>query len=84
MFLVDADPAHPKTLRMRKMLGVNSGEDVWLEMTFYPSKIEMKKIIGQVWKHPRIADPMSQLDPIISKRKRGYEATLAYATLQSV
>lgn len=84
LFIVNRDSANPKTIRLRKMLGVNSKEDVWLELAFYPNKAEMKKIIRRIWSQPKFESVASGLDQLISKRKRGYEATLAYASLQSV
>ena len=59
-------------------------EDLWVELTFYPNKVLMKKIIGKIWKLPQFNTLANALDTLVSKRKIGYQGTLAYARLQEV
>ena len=81
LFLIDPDPAKPKTVRLRTSLQLNADEDLWLELVFYPNRASMKKIIRQIWKEPGFTLPASALDKLISRRRAGHQATLAYATL---
>jgi len=83
-FLVDADPAHPKTARLRKILGLKPEEDLWMELVFYPNKERMKSIIKQIWNEPEFTKVAGSTDKLLSKRKVGYEATLAYGSLQQI
>ena len=84
IFLVDPDPPSPKTQRLRSLFGLKSGEDLWIEFVFYPNKSKMKKIIQRIWKHPRFMTVASGLDRLVSRRKVGFDATLAYAVLQNL
>ena len=84
LFLIDADPAKPKTARLRTTLRLKPEEDLWLELVFYPDGASMRKIIRQIWKEPGFTMQASALDPLISRRRTGYQATLAYATLATV
>lgn len=83
LFLVDKDPPNPKTPRLRTILGLKPNEDLWIELAFYPSRVEMKKIIRQIWKQPQISTLADRLDGLLSKRRIGYRGTLAYAALRS-
>ena len=83
VFLADLDPRKTRTVRLRRLLGLKPEEDLWVELTFYPNKTRMRSIIRQIWKHPQIKKVMSPLGPVLSKRKPGYEATLAYLMLQT-
>jgi hypothetical protein len=83
-FIVNADPVHPKTPRLRKILGLKLEEDLWMELVFYPNKARMKRIIRQIWNDPEFAKVAGSTDKLLSKRKIGYEATLAYGSLQQV
>src|SRR5215467_657207 len=42
VFIVDPDPANPKTARLRIILGLRSEEDLWMELAFYPNKNRMR------------------------------------------
>lgn len=83
VFLADPDQKKTSTVRMRRLLGLKLEEDLWVELTFYPNKTRMRSIIHDIWKHPQIEKVMSPLGPLLSKRKPGYEATLAYLMLQT-
>ena len=83
VFLADPDPKKTSTVRLRRLLGLKPEEDLWVELAFYPDKTRMRSIIRQIWKHPQIETVMRPLGPLLSKRKPGYEATLAYLTLQA-
>jgi hypothetical protein len=79
VFLVDADPPDPKTARLRTTLALRPGEDLWVELVFYPSKVRGRNIIRQIWKDPQFAVHAAALDGLVSRRKAGYQAMLAYA-----
>ena len=83
VFLADPDPKETSTVRLRRLLGLKPEEDLWVELTFYPNKTRMRSVIRQIWKHPQIGTVMRTLGPLLSKRKPGYEATLAYLMLQT-
>lgn len=83
VFLADPDPRTTRTVRLRRLLGLKPEEDLWVELAFYPNKTRMRSIIRQIWTHPQIEAVMSPLTPLYSRRKPGYEATLAYLTLQT-
>lgn len=82
--MVERDPPKPKTPRLRSSLGLKPQEDLWIELAFYPNKIRMKKIIRRIWKQPQFIKHASKIDNLLSKRRVGYQGTLAYATLQRV
>lgn len=82
VYLTDPDQRNTRTVRLRRLLGLKPEEDLWVELTFYPNKTRMRSIIREIWKHPRIGTVMSPIAPLLSKRKLGYEATLAYLMLQ--
>ena len=84
VFLADPDTKQTKTVRLRRLLGLKLGEDLWIELTFYPDKLRMRGIIRKIWEHPQIEEVMSPLAHLVSKRRPGYEATLAYLMLQGV
>ena len=84
VFLVEQDPPSPKTARLRSILGLRPQEDLWVELAFYPNKVRMKKIIRKIWKLPQFDALAGTLDSIVSKRKVGYQGTLAYAALQDL
>lgn len=83
VFLADPDTKKTGTVRLRRLLGLKSEEDLWVELAFYPNKTSMRRIIQEIWKHPQIGTVMRPLQPLLSKRKPGYEATLAYLILQT-
>ena len=82
VFLVDADPTKTKTARLRAILGLRPDEDLWMELVFYPNKVRMRTIIRRIWNHPQVTANADALAGLVSSRKSGYQATLAYATLQ--
>ena len=82
--MVDRDPPRPKTPRLRSLLGLKPQEDLWMELASYPNKALMKKIIRRIWKQPQFIKHASKMDNLLSKRRIGYQGTLAYATLQRV
>lgn len=84
VFLVDLDPPRPKTPRLRSLFGLRPHEDLWVEMAFYPNKVRMKNIIRKIWKHPGFSAHASKLDGLVSKRRTGFQGTLAYAVLQQL
>ena len=84
VFLVDPDPPHPKTRRLRTTLGLRPDEDLWLELVFYPDKVQMLKIIRRIWTQPRFIKSSEAINRLISRRKPGYDATLAYARLRQI
>lgn len=84
LFLIDPDPKEPTTTRLRTTLRLRPDEDLWLELVFYPNRARMRKIIRQIWKEPGFTVNAAALDRLISRRRTGYQATLAYATLASV
>jgi hypothetical protein len=59
-------------------------EDLWVEFVFYPKKALMRSIIRQIRKDPQFAVHAAALDGLVSRRKAGYPATLAYARLKLV
>ena len=83
-FLVDPDPAHPKTARLRTILGLRPAEDLWVEFVFYPNKARVRNIIRRIWQQPQVKADAAALDAFISKREAGYAATVAYAKLMPV
>ena len=84
LFLIGPDPARPKTARLRTSLQLKADEDLWLELVFYPNRASMKKIIRQIWKEPGFTLQAPALERLISRRRAGYQATLAYAELARV
>jgi hypothetical protein len=84
LFLIDPDPANAKTVRLRATLGLRPAEDLWLELVFYPNRVRLRSIIRRIWKEPQFTANVAAMDALISHRKTGYDATLAYATLSSV
>lgn len=84
VFIVDHDPRHSKTQRLRKTLGLSRDEELWVELTFYPSKTRMRAIMKKIWKQPDFLACARALERLISKRKPGYEATVAYAHRKAV
>ena len=84
VFLVDPDPAKPKTARLRAILGLRSDEDLWVELVFYPNRVRMRNIIRRIWQHPQVRANADALDGLVSRRKSGYQATIAYATIKTM
>ena len=81
LYLVDPDPSNPKTARLRAILGLRPNEDLWMELVFYPNRARMRSIIRRVWKQPGVRVNAGALDDLLSTRKAGYQATIAYAAL---
>ena len=63
---------------------MKSSEDLWVELVYYPNKARMRRIIRRIWNHPEFMTVAGGLDRLVSKRKIGFDATLAYAVLQKV
>ena len=84
VFLVEQDPPSSRTPRLRSNFGLRPEEDLWVELTFYPNKDHMKKIIGKIWKQKQFTTHAEELESLLSKRKAGYQGTLAYAALQQL
>lgn len=84
VFLVDPDPPNRRTQRLRGILGLRPNEDLWVELAFYPNKGRMKNTIRRIWKQPGFIEAATGLDGFLSKRKPGFDATLAYGVLQNV
>jgi hypothetical protein len=84
LFLVDPDSSNPKTARLRTILGLRPKEDLWVELAFYPNRVRMRSIIRRVWKQPGVLVNAGALDDLLSTRKAGYKATIAYAALKLV
>ena len=81
VFLVSRDPRNPKTPRLRKMLGLRPNEDLWIELVFYPNKSRMRGIIKRIWKDQEFNASAARIDQLLSNRKAGYHATIAYASI---
>src|SRR5262245_15751196 len=73
VFLVRPDPVKAKSARLRAVLGLNSQEDLWIEIAFYPSSASMKKIIRKIWEQPKFSTLADGLDKLVSRIKRAYE-----------
>ena len=84
VFLVEQDPPNPKTPRLRSILGLRPQEDLWVELTSYPNKVHMKRIIRKIWKQPQFIKHASKIESLLSKRKVAHQGTLAYAALQDL
>ena len=84
VFIVDPDPPNPKTPRLRSVLGLKRNEELWVELAFYPSKVRMRNIISRIWQHASVLAAARTLEPLLSKRKPGYLATIAYAKRRAV
>jgi len=84
VYLVEPDPPDSKTVRLRTTLGLRPEEDLWLELVSYPNRVLARTIIRRIWKDPQFAVHAAALDSLISRRKAGYQATLAYARLKPV
>jgi len=84
VYLVDPDPANARTTRLRILLGLRPDEDLWIELVYYPSRVRMRQIIAQIWKHPVVVADAQALDALLSNRKTGYQATIAYAALKAI
>ena len=84
VFLVNQDPPRPKTPRLIRLFGLKTQEDLWVELTFYPNKVRMKKTIRKIWANPRFSVHTAKLDKLVSRRKIGFSGTLAYAILQQL
>ena len=82
LFLTNPDPPDANSSRLRKTLGVRSDEDLWVELTFYPDKALMKRIIAEIWKDQTFLSLAKRLDPIVSKRLPGFQGIVAILTLQ--
>ena len=82
VFLVEHDPPNPKTPRLRTILGLRPQEDLWVELTSYPNKVSMKRIIRKIWKQQQFITHANKLESLLWTRKVGYQGTLAYAALQ--
>jgi hypothetical protein len=82
VFLVDQDPMNTKTARLRTIMGLRPEEDLWLELVFYPNRGSMRNIIRRIWNDPQFGGHAATLEGLISRRKAGYEATVAYAALK--
>lgn len=65
-------------------MGLRPEEDLWLELVFYPNRARMRAIIRRIWKEPEFGLHAGALEGLISKRKAGYVATLAYAALKQI
>ena len=70
-------------MRLRSILGLSPEEDLWLELVFYPNQVRMREIIHEIWQHPRVVANARVLDALLSSRKPGYQATVAYAALRA-
>ena len=57
-------------------------EDLWLELAFYGSKTGRRNIIRRIWKHPQVIASARALDGLLSRRRAGYQATVAHAQLR--
>lgn len=84
VFLVDPDPPNPKTRRLRALLALRPDEDLWVELVFYPNRVRARNIIRRIWKDPQFAVHAAALDRLVSRRRPGYNGTLAYASLKPV
>ena len=82
VYLVNSDQVKSRTPRLGKILGVRADEDLWIELAFYADKLGMRRIIQQIWKQPKFIKIAGGLDGLYSRRKLGYEGTLAHALLQ--
>jgi len=59
-------------------------EDLWPELTFYPTRARMRSVIRRIWKQPAFVEISPALDRLVSQRKPGFGATLAFAGLRCV
>ena len=84
VYLVNPDQVKSRTPRLRTILGVESQEDLWIELAFYSDKVGMRMIIQHVWKQPKFIKIAGELDGLYSRRKWGYQGTLAHAQLQRI
>ena len=83
LFLVQPDPTTTKTARLRSILALRPEEDLWVELAFYPNHSLMRDIINSIWDDKRFKGSASELARLISKRRKGYDATVALAVLRA-
>ena len=83
-FLVDPDPPNPHSDRLRRILGLRPDEDLWVELTFYPTKSSMRSIIRRIWSDGNFKLEAAALDTVISKRETSHQAMVAIAALRAM
>jgi hypothetical protein len=84
IFLAYEDAPTVKSLRMKGILDVNFDEDLWVELTFYPNRQSMIKIVRQLRHDKEFKTSTRKLDQLVSRRIRGYQGAMALALLQKI
>ncbi len=84
VFLINPEPPNRRVSRLRSVLGVKPDEDLWAEFVFYPNRVRMRAIIRRIWKDREFVATAGLLERFISRRKPGYQGTVAIARLQPI
>lgn len=81
LFLLEAKPRpRRRPENLREAIGARPNEDVWLELTFYPSLEGGKLTLHKLWESPRVARLAEKVEGLNLRRKRTW--TLATGELQ--
>ncbi len=84
VFLAYEDAPTVKSLRMKRILDVNSDEDLWVELAFYPDRPSMMKIVRQLRHDREFKARARKLDQLVSRRIHGYQGAMALAHRQKI
>lgn len=84
VYLANPDSHRTEGVRLRRVLGLRRKEDLWVELAFYSNSREMRATIRKIWKYPQFQAMANSLSPLLSRRRAGYEATIALLTLKDV
>lgn len=81
LFLLEAKPRpRRRPENLREAIGARPNEDVWLELTFYPSPERGKQTLRKLRQLPRVAQLAEKVEGLNLRRKRMW--TLAAGELQ--
>jgi len=84
LFLTWVDAPSAKSRRFRKTLGVKPGEDLWMELAFFPSRPSMLRTVREMRRRPEFKAIAKSLDALVSKRPARQSTGVGIGELQRI
>jgi len=75
-YLLEPKRRRPVSPSVRTLFNVRPGEDLWVELAFYPNRSNLRRTIGKIWKRSDFQNVVVQAESLNARRKRSNSVDL--------
>jgi len=75
-YLLEPKRSRRASASVRTMFNVRPDEDLWAELAFYPSRSNLRRTIGRIWKRPDFRRVVTRAESLNANRKRSSSVDL--------